>query len=73
MNCAQFHRRMQTRLDNRLALNSDPQLVGHSNTCEACRSYLQTWQSIEKVIGPAVGIKQARIGPPADRRAGFGG
>ncbi len=50
MNCDYFHQRMQTRLDDRLALNADPDLVQHANGCGSCRAKLNVWLSIESVI-----------------------
>jgi hypothetical protein len=42
------------RLDRRLNLDGDPELVRHAKACDDCNKQLETWQSIESVIVPAV-------------------
>lgn len=71
MNCAHFQQRMHLRLDRRLNLGNDSELVRHANRCANCGKQLETWQSIESVIGPAV--VGTAVSPAASRTAGVAG
>jgi hypothetical protein len=50
MNCEHLQNRMQHRLDDRLALDDDLEMIEHANGCESCLAHLQAWRSIEMVI-----------------------
>lgn len=59
MNCQHFQDRMQIRLDDRLALEDDHELVEHANGCDTCSAHLRAWQTIESVVGlTVVGIEK---------------
>ena len=66
MNCEHFHQRMHLRLDDRLSLDSDPELIRHAEVCTDCGSQLHAWRSIESVLGPAL------IGPALTGRSMIG-
>lgn len=53
MNCEHFQKRIQHRLDDRLALDDDLEMIEHANGCESCLAHLQAWRSIEMVIDAA--------------------
>ncbi len=67
MNCERFYQKMQDRLDDRLALNGDQDLVQHASRCGNCRSKLDVWMSIESVIG----LPRVSIAPQAPKASRF--
>lgn len=71
MNCEHFQQRMQSRLDDRSALDDDPQMIEHSLECVDCYAQLNVWRSIELAIGSPV-VDQTSIQPSTNRnRAGI--
>lgn len=52
MNCSDFDQRMQMRLDHRLDLAGDPDVVRHVKSCDRCRQRMETWQAIAAVMEP---------------------
>lgn len=67
MNCEHFYQKMQDRLDDRLGLNGDQDLVQHASSCGNCRSKLDVWLSIESVIGSP----RASVATPAPKASRF--
>ena len=50
MQCEDFLERMHERLDQRLSLGADPDLVCHAVNCDDCRSQMQIWIEIAPLV-----------------------
>ncbi len=50
MLCEDFRQRMNQCLDNRLALESDSELMQHVDCCESCRAHVAAWDRIASVM-----------------------
>lgn len=50
MQCDDFLERMHERLDQRLSLGADPDLVRHAVNCDDCRSQMQIWIEIAPLV-----------------------
>ena len=73
MNCADFHERLQRRLDDRVRPETDRDLVRHTQQCEDCRGQLEIWRRVASLmpsdsshVGPC-----APSGTRAKRRLGW--
>jgi len=50
MQCEDFLELMQERLDQRVTLGADPDLVRHAVNCDDCRSQMQIWSEIAPLV-----------------------
>lgn len=55
MRCAEFETRLNEVLDERLWLDSDPELVDHAQRCQPCRSLASSYEAI------VTGLEQAKL------------
>ncbi len=55
MRCAEFESRLNEVLDERLGLDSDPELVDHAQRCQPCRSLASSYEAI------VTGLEQAKL------------
>lgn len=50
MNCDEFNQLMNQRLDDRLPITNDRQLLAHADQCESCLAQLEAWRQIASVL-----------------------